>query len=78
MYCTTGTHPKGRLLHTIVNFFLLFLNKSPDPTFGYYHLAHSYVTVFHSFKPKVEKTYELQRVILHQPERPMVVFSKKN
>ncbi len=35
----------------IVNFFLLFLNKSQeDPTFGFYNLAHSDVTVFHSFK----------------------------
>ncbi len=42
----------------IVNFFLLFLNKSQkDPTFGFYNLAHSDVTVFHSFKPKVEKIF---------------------
>ncbi len=42
----------------IVNFFLLFLNKcQKDPTFGFYNLAHSDVTVFHSFKPKVEKTF---------------------
>ncbi len=34
----------------IVNFFLLFLNKSQkDPTFGFYNLAHSDVTVSHSF-----------------------------
>ncbi len=40
----------------IVNFFLLFLNKSQkDPTFGFYNLAD--VTVFHSFKPKVEKIF---------------------
>ncbi len=33
----------------IVNFFLLFSNKSQkDPTFGFYNLAHSDVTVFHS------------------------------
>ncbi len=38
--------------------FLLFLNKSQkDPTFAYYNLAHTDVTVFHSFKPKVEKTF---------------------
>ncbi len=42
----------------IVNFFLLFSNKSQkDPTFGFYNLAHSDVTVFHSFKPKVEKIF---------------------
>ncbi len=42
----------------IVNFFLLFLNKSQkDPTFGYYNLAHFDVTVFHSFKPKVGKIF---------------------
>ncbi len=42
----------------IVNFFLLFLSKSQkDPTFGYYNLAHSDTTVFHSFKPKVGKTF---------------------
>ncbi len=30
----------------IVNFFLLFLNKSQkDPTFGFYNLAHSDVTI---------------------------------
>ncbi len=42
----------------IVNFFLLFLNKSQkDPTFGYYYLAHSDVTVVHCFKPKFGKTF---------------------
>ncbi len=42
----------------IVNFFLLFFNKSQkDLTFGFYNLAHSDVTVFHSFKPKAEKTF---------------------
>ncbi len=42
----------------IVYFFLLFLNKSQKgPTFGCYNLDHSDVTVFHSFKPKVEKTF---------------------
>ncbi len=42
----------------IVNFFLLFLNKSQkEPTFGFYNLAHSDVTVFHSFKPKVVKIF---------------------
>ncbi len=62
----------------IVNFILLFLNKrQKDPTFGYYNLAHSDVTVSHSFQPKIWKDfYELQRVMLHQPERSMVVFSK--
>ncbi len=40
-----------------VNFFLLFSNKSQDPTFDFYNLAHSDVTVFHSFKPKVEKIF---------------------
>ncbi len=51
------THPKDRL-HNIVNFFLLFLNKSQKiPTYGFYNLAHSDVTVFHSFKPKVEKIF---------------------
>ncbi len=62
----------------IVNFFLLFLNKSKkDPTFGFYNLAHSDVTVFHSFQPKVEKIFmNSKRVMLHQPGRPMVVFSK--
>ncbi len=56
MYFTSGTHPKSRFY--IVNFFLLFLNKSQkDPSFGYYNLAHSDVTVFHSFKTKVGKTF---------------------
>ncbi len=42
----------------IVNFFLLFSNKSQkDPTFGFYSLTHSDVTVFHSFNPKVEKIF---------------------
>ncbi len=42
----------------VVYFFLLFSNISQkDPTFGYYNLAHSDVTVFHSFKPKVGKTF---------------------
>ncbi len=42
----------------IVNFFLLFLNKSQkDPTFGFYNLAHSDVTIFHSFNPNVEKIF---------------------
>ncbi len=42
----------------IVNVFLLFLNKSQkDPSFGFYNLAHSDVTFFHSFKLKVEKTF---------------------
>ncbi len=40
----------------IVNFFLLFLNKSQkDPSFGSYNLAHSNVRVFHSFKPKLQR-----------------------
>ncbi len=29
------------------------------------------------FKLKSEAIYELQQVMLHQPDRPMVVFSKK-
>ncbi len=42
----------------IVNFFLLFSNKSQkDPIFGFYNLAHSDVTVFHSFKLKVKKIF---------------------
>ncbi len=42
----------------IVHFFLLFSNKTQkDPTFGFYNLPHSDVTVFHSFKPKVEKIF---------------------
>ncbi len=51
------THPKVGFY--TVNLFLLFLNKSQkDPTFGYYNLTHSDVTtVFHSFKPKVAKTF---------------------
>ncbi len=46
MYFMSGTHPKGGLLHGL-----------KDPTFGFYNLAHSDVTVFHSFKPKVEKIF---------------------
>ncbi len=42
-----------------------------------FYLAHSDVTVFHSFKPKSAVIYELQQVMLHQPGRPMAVFSKK-
>ncbi len=39
---------------------------------------YSDVTVFHSFKAQVgEHIYELQQVMLHQPGRPIVVFSKK-
>ena len=56
MYFTSGITPNVGFY--IVNFFLLFLNKSQkDPTFGFYNLAHSDVTVFHSFKPKVEKIF---------------------
>ncbi len=44
--------------YILVNFFLFFLNKSQkDPTFDFYNLAHSDVTAFHSFKPKVEKIF---------------------
>ncbi len=56
----------------IVNFFLLFLNKSQkDPTFGFYNLAYSDVT------KSWEDIYELQKVMLHQHGRRMVVFCKK-
>ncbi len=42
----------------MVNFFVLFSNKSQkDRTFGFYNLAPSDVTVFHSFKPKAEKIF---------------------
>ncbi len=42
----------------IVNFFLLFLNKSQkDSILGFYNLAHSDVIFFQSLKPKVEKTF---------------------
>ncbi len=56
MYFTSGTHPKGRLLHSKFPS-ALFKQSQKDPTFGYYNLAHSDVTVFHSFKPKVGKTF---------------------
>ncbi len=50
----------------LVNFFLLFSNKSQkDPTFGYYNLANSDVRVFHSLNQKLERLYELQQVMLH-------------
>ncbi len=45
-------------LRTIKTLDRFFSNKShQDPTFGFYNLAHSNVTVFHSFKPKVEKIF---------------------
>ncbi len=83
---TSPHYPSYNLLHHsikivfyIVNFFLFFLNKShKDPTFGLYNLAHSDVTVFQSFKPKVAKTFmNFQWVMLHQPWRQIVVFSQK-
>ncbi len=33
------------------------IDITDDPTFGFYNLAHSDVTVFHSFKPKVEMIF---------------------
>ncbi len=55
-YISLSTHPEGRLLHSK---FLsaVFKQKSEDHTFGFYNLAHSDVTVFHTFKPKVEKIF---------------------
>ncbi len=56
--CITRQVDTPKVGFYIVNFFLLFSNKSQkDPTFGFYNLAHSDVKVFHSFKPKVEKIF---------------------
>ncbi len=51
-----GTHPNDKILHS--KFISdLFEQSQKDPTFGFFNLAHSDLTVFHSFKPNVEKTF---------------------
>ncbi len=56
----------------------LFLKSQKDPTYGFDNLAHPDVTVFHSLKPKVVKTFmNSQQVMLSQPGRSMFVFSRK-
>ncbi len=59
--CTPPPHTIWLIINSvgfyIVKMFLLFFESQKDPTFGFYNLAHTDVTVLHSFKSKVGMTF---------------------